>query len=385
MRRATRTPTSAATSSPRRRAAAPPPTGKPLAGTLVKPVTRRRPLLPELRLQPRRLTGSPTRRGRPAWGASPSSRGSPRPTRSTRKKSWASTGWSRTSRSTRNRLRAGGAPEAILTSWKFATARRKSAATPRRASPTHRRPPCEKPWLAPCAASAFHSYQYGGTYEVTLTISDVGGDTRASPSRSRSSARRLRRPPRSVPERVVRCNASGHGLLRRGVNGHGLLRLAAEPGADSGPRAGRRRRVHVIEEGAQERSRGALHGQRAGGRRPRGFAVRRHCQAPRHPRGGRGRPAEGLPPLDRDRRGGAGDDEGRQGHDPRQVLLAHRRTPGAAPQTLAHPAARRPQRLAPAPPDGDGAQHGGPDRTDDSQKRGKKGSHKKGKKGSHRP
>jgi hypothetical protein len=36
---------------------------------------------------------------------------------------------------------------------------------------------CEEPWLAPCAASTFHSYKYGGTYEVTLTVTDVGGNT----------------------------------------------------------------------------------------------------------------------------------------------------------------------------------------------------------------
>ncbi len=37
--------------------------------------------------------------------------------------------------------------------------------------------PCEAPWKAPCAASTFHSYQYGGTYEVTLTVIDTGGNT----------------------------------------------------------------------------------------------------------------------------------------------------------------------------------------------------------------
>jgi PKD domain len=36
---------------------------------------------------------------------------------------------------------------------------------------------CAEPWLSPCAASAYHSYQYGGTYSVTLTVTDVGGNT----------------------------------------------------------------------------------------------------------------------------------------------------------------------------------------------------------------
>ena len=36
-------------------------------------------------------------------------------------------------------------------------------------------PPCEAPWLSPCAASSFHSYQYGGTYQVKLTVTDVAG------------------------------------------------------------------------------------------------------------------------------------------------------------------------------------------------------------------
>jgi len=36
--------------------------------------------------------------------------------------------------------------------------------------------PCATPWLSPCAASTFHQYTYGGTYAVTLTARDVGGN-----------------------------------------------------------------------------------------------------------------------------------------------------------------------------------------------------------------
>jgi hypothetical protein len=38
-------------------------------------------------------------------------------------------------------------------------------------------PPCTTPWLSPCAAGALHAYTYGGTYNVTLTVTDVAGNT----------------------------------------------------------------------------------------------------------------------------------------------------------------------------------------------------------------
>jgi hypothetical protein len=40
-------------------------------------------------------------------------------------------------------------------------------------------PACTAPWLSPCAASVFHAYKYGGTYNVSLTVTDVGGHTAA--------------------------------------------------------------------------------------------------------------------------------------------------------------------------------------------------------------
>jgi hypothetical protein len=46
-------------------------------------------------------------------------------------------------------------------------------------APTQNSPetsPCPT-WLTPCAASTYHSYQYGGTYNVKLTVTDTGGNT----------------------------------------------------------------------------------------------------------------------------------------------------------------------------------------------------------------
>ncbi len=39
--------------------------------------------------------------------------------------------------------------------------------------------PCSEPWLSECAESVFHTYSAGGTYTVTLTVTDVGGNTRS--------------------------------------------------------------------------------------------------------------------------------------------------------------------------------------------------------------
>jgi hypothetical protein len=38
-------------------------------------------------------------------------------------------------------------------------------------------PACTTPWLTPCAAGVLHAYTYGGTYTVSLTVTDVGGNT----------------------------------------------------------------------------------------------------------------------------------------------------------------------------------------------------------------
>ena len=58
--------------------------------------------------------------------------------------------------------------------------------------------PCAAPWEAPCAASTYHSYQYGGTYTVTLTITDVAGTTR-----SVSKAITVDGPPAPAPEQPL--------------------------------------------------------------------------------------------------------------------------------------------------------------------------------------
>ena len=59
--------------------------------------------------------------------------------------------------------------------WNFGDASRGDT-TPEVSGYAPGAPACEEPWLSTCAASVFHTYKYTGTYEVTLTVTDVAGN-----------------------------------------------------------------------------------------------------------------------------------------------------------------------------------------------------------------
>ena len=67
---------------------------------------------------------------------------------------------------------AGGSPEPTYATytWNFGDG------TPTVSGYAPGSPECALPWLSPCAASVFHSYQYGGKYIAILTVKDVGGN-----------------------------------------------------------------------------------------------------------------------------------------------------------------------------------------------------------------
>jgi PKD domain len=68
---------------------------------------------------------------------------------------------------------AGGAPQSNYATytWDFGDG------TPTVSGYAPGSPVCGASWLSPCAESAFHSYQYGGTYTVRLTITDVASNS----------------------------------------------------------------------------------------------------------------------------------------------------------------------------------------------------------------
>ncbi len=84
-------------------------------------------------------------------------------------------------------------------------------------------PTCEAPWLSPCAASVFHSYQYGGTYQVTLTVRDVGGNV-ASVTQPVTAAGSPPPPPPTPPPAP-----SGTGSSTGGPGGSGGAGVASVP------------------------------------------------------------------------------------------------------------------------------------------------------------
>ena len=110
-------------------------------------------------------------------------------------------------------------------------------------------PPCEAPWLSPCAASVFHSYQYGGTYKV-----DAHGHRRRR-------QRRLRRHTNS-PSSARRQPGSGRGGSgaapgrpgQRSASGSGTTGACGTPPIVAAPRSSRQ---VAAQRAAQGRSRSA--------------------------------------------------------------------------------------------------------------------------------
>lgn len=79
-------------------------------------------------------------------------------------------------------------------------------------------PPCGQEhsrYVEPCAGSVFHTYEYGGTYEVTLSVRDVGGNTTSYTQTVDVSG-----PPRPASGGNAANTAGGAGAGAAG--GHGL-------------------------------------------------------------------------------------------------------------------------------------------------------------------
>ena len=184
-------------------------------------------------------------------------------------------------------------------------------------------------------ASEYHSYQYGGTYKVTLTRHRLGrqqcelhgADHRRRPAPPVAGrTRRLDRLDRLDRDDRLGLLARRDGQASRGPGRHPDGRLALP---------------------LQDRPQGAgdqVLGQPAGDRPLRGAA--RGLTRPSHwpARPARDRPAQGHPRAGRDRQGAARHHQGRAQHDEDQVRQGHRQAPSSSRQGLADAQARRAQR-----------------------------------------
>ncbi len=217
-------------------------------------------------------------------------------------------------------------------------------------------PPCETPWLSPCAASPSHAYQYGGTYEVTLTVKDVGGETEQVVHDVTVVG------PAAARLRWLGWLEQRFGWLRgRGVLGRhdrlrwqrlGQARQSLRRGS-ADPARGDRGRPHTL---AAKRPQGRAPRQllgRPAGRRPLRSAARpERGQAPPHQRPPRDEPARRCGPGGHHRSGPARHDSrrARQGQD--LLLQAHRGAAGARAQGRTDAARDRPQPCLPHADDG---------------------------------
>ncbi len=178
-------------------------------------------------------------------------------------------------------------------------------------------PPCSEPWKKECAESVFHTYTAGGTYTVTLTVTDVGGNTASvshevtviGPPPEKSTP-----PPPPAPE-------SGGGSSPSVVGG-------GNPGGTTGggttatgasvpvPVATAAVVSHSLKTALQQGRGRPLPGQRAGRRSLRGAARPEDGQAPEDPRQPRDRTARRLRTGGGDRHRAGGDAQGRWQHRP---------------------------------------------------------------------
>ena len=234
-----------------------------------------------------------------------------------RAKSSASTGWSPTSASTRASTspRAARRQENYATfSWNFGDGTSEVNGYAPGA------PTCEAPWLSPCAASAFHTYQYGGTYKVTLTVTDVGGNTA-----SVTHVSHRERTSTAVHGTGARARAGRPSRADCAERWQAPRRRAPAPARVPAPIATALIVPQTLQTRPAQGTGRQLLGQRAGRRALRGPAQPRARTPSGHRRRCGRRPARRLARGARDRKSHPGDDQGRAQRAAHPVLQEHGR------------------------------------------------------------